>query len=169
MTLVRIGRIGRAHGLKGEVTLDGCSLDPGELQTVGTFEWRGKGGAVRPLAIESVRPMNHRLLVRFQGVDDREDAAELGLGELFADSERLPDPGPGMSYTFQLVGLRVVTDEGRELGRLEDVLATGANPVYVVQGERELLVPASPEVLQRVDLAEGVIVVRLPAGLEEAT
>jgi 16S rRNA processing protein RimM len=167
VTPIRIGRIGRAHGLRGEVTVDGCPLEPNELEAVGELEWRDREGAVRTLVIESVRPMNQRLLVTFRGVGDREQAVALGLGELYAESERLPDPGPGVSYTFQIVGLRVVTEEGRELGRLQDVLPTGANPVYIVQGERELLVPASPEVLRRVDLREGVIVVRLPAGLED--
>ena len=167
MTSIRIGRIGRAHGLRGEVTIDGCPLDSHELKAVGELEWRDRGGEVRALVIESVRPMNQRLLVQFRGVGDRVGAAALGLGELYADSERLPDPGPGVSYTFQIVGLRVVTEEGRELGRLQDVLPTGAHPVYVVQGERELLVPASPEVLKRVDFGEGVIVVKLPAGLED--
>jgi 16S rRNA processing protein RimM len=166
VTSVRIGRIGRAHGLRGEVTLDGCPLDPQELEAVAELEWR-REGAVRPLLIESVRPMNQRLLVCFRGVGDREQAVALRLGEVYADSERLPDPGPGVSYTFQIVGLRVVTEEGRELGRLQDVLPTGAHPVYVVRGARELLVPASPEVLKRVDFGEGVIVVKLPAGLED--
>ena len=83
------------------------------------------------------------------------------------ERERLPDPGPGVAYTFQLLGLRVETDEGRMLGTLEDIIQTGAHPVYVVRGERELMIPAAPEVLKRVDLAAGVITVVLPAGLED--
>jgi 16S rRNA processing protein RimM len=167
MASVRIGRIGRAHGLNGEVTLDDCDLTAEELSLLGSVTWRGRGGDERTLAVQAVRPVLGRLLVHFRGIDDRDRARELGLGELSADSERLPDPGPGMAYAFQLIGLAVETEDGRRLGVLESVLSTGANPVYVVQGEREWLVPATPEVVRRVDLTGGVITVALPAGLED--
>jgi len=167
VTQVRIGRIGRAHGLGGEVTLERCSLNAAELEAVADFEWRGKNGVVLPLTLTAARPMNHLMLVTFRGYSDRDHAAGLGLGELYAEASRLPDPGPGVSYTFQLIGLRVVTHDGRELGTLEDVLSTGAHPVYIVQGARELLIPATAEVVERVDFETGTIVVRLPAGLED--
>ena len=60
-----------------------------------------------------------------------------------------------------------MTEEGRTLGVLEDILPTGAHPVYVVRGMKELLVPAAPGVVLRVDTAARVIIVALPAGLEE--
>ncbi len=167
MASVRIGRIGRAHGLRGEVTIDDCSLTADELLLLGRITWSGRGGEQRTLTLEGVRPGPGRLLARFRGIDDRDRARELGLGELSVDSERLPDPGPGVAYAFQLVGLTVETEQGRRLGVLESVLPTGANPVYVVQGEREWMVPATPEVVRRVDLARGVITIALPAGLED--
>ena len=101
MASVRIGRIGRAHGLRGEVTLDHCDLTADELRALGSVTWRGRGGDERPLVVEAVRPMQGRLLVHFRGIDDRDRARELGLGEVSAESERLPDPGPGVVYTFQ--------------------------------------------------------------------
>ena len=167
MAGVRIGRVGRAHGLRGEVTIVDCDLTAEELQALGSVTWLARGQDERTLAIEAVRPMVGRLLVRFRGVDDRERARELSMGELSTEAERLPDPGPGMAYTFQLVGLAVETHDGRRLGALESVLLTGANPVYVVQGEREWMIPATPDVVRRVDLERGVITVALPAGLEE--
>lgn len=167
MASVRIGRVGRAHGLRGEVTLDDCDLTADELRGLGWVTWRGRGGDERSLAVEAVRPVHGRLLVRFLGIADRERARELGLGELSVDSERLPDPGPDVAYAFQLVGLRVETEGGERLGVLESILPTGANPVYVVRGEREWMVPATPEVVRRVDLERGVITVALPPGLED--
>jgi 16S rRNA processing protein RimM len=107
------------------------------------------------------------MIVRFDGILDRETAAKLTLGELWTEAERLPDPGPGVAYTFQLIGLRVVTEEGRGLGVLEEIIGTAAHPVYVVRGEKELLVPATSEVVKRVDLGGGVVTVALPLGLEE--
>jgi 16S rRNA processing protein RimM len=149
------------------VTLDGSSLTPEELLGLREFVWRGRGGTTHSLTLATARPMNARLLLCFQGCTERDHAAALTNGELLAERSKLPDPGPEAAYTFQLIGLRVETEEGRGLGELADIVNTGAHPIYVVRGERELLVPAAPGVLKRVSLTEGVIVVALPAGLEE--
>jgi 16S rRNA processing protein RimM len=165
--LVRVGRIGRVHGVHGELALEGSPLSAAELEVVRVFTWRGSRGQSLSLRLERVRPVHLGVLVTFEGYADRDRALELVRGELLAEADRLPDPGPGVVYTFQLIGLSVRTEEGRVLGTVADVIATGAHPVYVVRGERELLVPASREVLKRVDLAAGVITVSLPAGLED--
>jgi 16S rRNA processing protein RimM len=164
---VRIGRLGRTHGVQGELNLDGASLTPLELHAVKRFIWRRAGVAERVLTLVAARPALARMLVRFEGVTVREQAAQLTNGELWAAREALPDPGPGTAYTFQLVGLRVETEEGRVLGVLAEVISTGAHPVYVVRGARELLVPGVPGVVKRVDLEAGLMVVALPDGLEE--
>jgi 16S rRNA processing protein RimM len=164
---VRIGRLGRTHGVQGELNLDGNSLTPLELHAIKRFLWRRAGVAERELTLVAARPALTRMLVRFEGVTVREDAAQLTNGELWAARETLPDPGPGTAYTFQLVGLRVETEEGRVLGVIAEVISTGAHPVYAVRGERELLVPGAPGVVKRVDLEAGLMVVALPAGLEE--
>ncbi len=167
MAQVVVGRIGRPHGVKGEVTLGECSLTPLELHGIKRFTWRGRDGAERALELATVRPAIPRTLVRFRGVESRDRASELTNGELLVESEALPDAGPGTAYAFQLVGLAVETEEGRRLGTLQSIILTGAHPVYVVQGDREWLIPATPEVLKHVDLAAGRITVALPAGLEE--
>jgi 16S rRNA processing protein RimM len=167
MQLVRIGRLSRAHGVRGELSLEGSVLTPLELHEMKRFTWRGRGGETLDLTLETVRPAHDRMLVRFAGYDDRDRARTLAPGELLVEPARLPDPGPGVAYTFQLIGLEVVTAGGRRLGTLEDVISTGANPIYVVRGERELLVPAAPGVVQHVDMAARTITVELPAGLED--
>ena len=164
---MRIGRLGRPHGVHGELNLDGASFTPLELHALRTFVWRRAGLAERALTLETARPANARVLVRFAGVASREQAAELVNGELWVESAALPDPGPTTAYTFQLIGLRVETGAGRVLGRIADVVTTAGQPIYVVQGERELLVPGAPGVVTRMDLAAGLMVVELPSGLEE--
>ena len=159
--------MGRTHGVQGEVNLDGASLTPLELHAIKRFVWRRAGAAERVLTLLAARPALARMLVRFEEVTVREQAAELTNGELWAEREALPDPGPGTAYTFQLVGLRVETEEGRVLGVIAEVISTGAHPVYAVRGARELLVPGAPGVVKRVDLEAGLMVVALPAGLEE--
>jgi len=167
MNPVRIGRLGRPHGLRGELALDGASLDASELLAVRTFLWRGKRGEERTLRLSAARDVLPRPLLHFAGIHDRESAAELTNGELWADRDQLPDPGPGVAYTFQLIGSRVVTGEGRELGTLAEIWPSGAHPIYVVRGEREWLLPAHPGVVRNVDLKGGVITVDPPAGIED--
>jgi 16S rRNA processing protein RimM len=167
-SLVFLGRVGRPHGIAGEVYVDRTSLTADEWLAVGRVEWRGRGGASRPLELRAMRPTHDRLLAVFTGVRDREGAAELVNGELWGDAAKLPDPGPGMAYTFQLVGLRVVDSAGLELGTVRDITTAGAQPLYVVEhAGREVLLPAYEPFLKRVDLAAGVITVDPPAGLLE--
>ena len=167
MAPVRIGLIGRPHGVGGELVLGDCPLSLDELRAVGTFVWRGRDGRERALVLDSARDAHERFLVRFRGCEDREHARELTLGVLYAESSQLPDPGPRVAYAYQLIGLAVEAEDGRRLGVLESILPTGANRVFVVRGEREWLIPATEQVIRGVDLGRGVITVSLPPGLEE--
>ncbi len=164
---VQVGRLGKTHGLDGEMYLDSVSLTALELHEVKRFAWRRPGAPERALTLATARPALARTLVRFEGVDTREQAAALTNGGLWVDAGALPDPGPTTAYTFQLMGLRVETTEGRVLGTITDVITSGAQPIYVVRGEREILVPGVLDIVKRVDLAAGLMVVELPAGLEE--
>jgi 16S rRNA processing protein RimM len=136
------------------------------LLAIRRFTWR-RGTEEREVVLAGARPQVKRILAAFAGVRGREAAAELTNGTLWADDSVLPDPGPGVAYAFQLVGLRVETTEGRVLGTLAELMTSAANPIYVVRGEREWLIPGIPEVVRRVDLKGGVITVDLPAGLDE--
>ncbi len=168
MSWVLIGKLGRPHGLDGELHLDGCALSAAELLAMRTFSWRSPRGDARDLTLIAARPANARMLVSFSGIGSREAASELTNGELGAESSQLPDAGPGVAYHFQIMGLEVRTVEGRVLGAISDIIATGAHPVYVVQGDRELLIPGTPAIVQHVDLSARTMTVALPAGLEDA-
>jgi 16S rRNA processing protein RimM len=165
--LIEIGRLGRPHGLEGEQGLDLCTLTPDELLAMKTFLWRSPRGESRTLHLVTARRTGARMLVRFSGSADRDDAARLTNGRIFAEVERLPDPGPGVAYNFQLVGLDVVTEDGRALGTLAEIWPTPAHPVLVVRNGQEILVPATPQFVMSVSLDERRIVVRLLPGMEE--
>ncbi|MGH7741948.1 MAG: ribosome maturation factor RimM [Candidatus Eiseniibacteriota bacterium] len=164
---VTLGRLGRPHGLDGELALHMAALDSAELLELREFRWRGLRGDTRALTLTDARPVLPRMLVRFAGVNSREAAAPLVNGDLQVERKRLPDPGPGVAWTFQLIGCQVRTVEGRALGALEGILPSGAHPIYVVKGEREWLIPVVENVVRNVDLKSGVITVALPAGLED--
>jgi len=152
----------------GEFYVDRTSLTAAELGAVGQVEWRRRGVPPRTFAIGAVRATHDRPLVRLAGVETREAAAALTNGELWADAARLPDPGPGVAYTFQLVGLRALDAGGRELGTVRDVQLDTAQPLYVVErGGREHLYPGVAPFVRHVDLAAGTITFDLPPGFEE--
>ena len=168
MALIEIGRLGRAHGLKGEQVLEPCTLTALELHAVKSFTWRGADGATRPLTLATARTAHDRMLVRFVEARDRDGAGALTNGHLLVEAERLPDPGPGVAYNFQLIGLEVVTEEGRSIGTVAEIWPTPAHPVLVVRGPGEVLIPSVPEFVKAVDLAGRRITVRLLPGMEDA-
>ena len=167
MALIEIGRLGRPHGLHGEQGLGPCTLSPLELLTIKTFTWRGPDGTTRPLTLATARPANDKLLVRFDGSNNRAGASTLTNGCLLVEEERLPDPGPGAAYNFQLIGLEVVTEEGRSIGTVAEIWPSPAHAVLVVRGSGEVLIPSIPEFVKNVSIPERRITVRLLPGMEE--
>jgi 16S rRNA processing protein RimM len=167
MSLVEIGRLGRPHGLEGEQGLGPCTLTAPELLEVKSFLWRGPDGSNRTLTLATARAANQRLLVRFTAATDRAGASALTNGRLYVDSERLPDPGPGVAYNFQLIGLEVVTEDDRVVGTIAEIWPTPAHPVLVVRGHGEVLIPAISEFVKTVSLPQRRITVRLLPGMEE--
>lgn len=164
---MQLARVGRPHGLDGEVYLDRCALTPEQLMALGTVEWR-KGDRRRTLTLRQVRPTHDRLLVMFAEVLLRSIAATLTPGELWVEAERLPDPGPNSVYTFQLVGLTAVTPGGDRIGTVRDVIQNAGQQLFAIDRDgRELLVPAFGAFLKRVDLAAGIAELDLPAGFDE--
>jgi 16S rRNA processing protein RimM len=162
-----IGRITGAHGIRGEVKVEVLTDYPERFQA-GARVLLGTEREAEPVEIETARPHQEAMLVKLGSVPDR-NAAELLRGQLLlipAD-EAMP-LGENENYVHDLIGLVVETTEGRELGKLTEVLYTGANDVYVVAGPSgEILIPALREVILTVNLSEGRMVVSLPEGLTD--
>ena len=160
--------MGRPHGVDGELYVDGCPFGPGELQAFGTLEWRdARGGKQRTVTLTSVHEAVRRLLVTFAGVTTREAAAALVGGTLWTEAERLPDAGPGRSYAFELLGMRVVDTSGQELGTVADVMFNAGQPLLALAGPGGKLLPCQPPFLKHLDRAAGVITLDLPPGFDE--
>jgi 16S rRNA processing protein RimM len=160
---IAVGYVRGPHGLDGELKVESLSDNP-ERFTIGAAFRAGDGS----VTIRSLRSHRGALLIGFEGVGTREQADELrGLLLEVPETELVPLE-EGQYYRFQLIGLEVRDGEGNVLGRLEEVLDTGANDVYIVRNdESELLVPAIEPAIERVDLSKGVMTVRLIPGLEE--
>lgn len=160
-----VGRVVRAHALGGELRVHSFAASGINMQAGRTVYLDGVGRRV-----QRSRPDRDAWIVKLQGIGSR-TAAEPYRGALIevpdAEVRRESDES---YFVHELVGLRVLTADGRELGRLVEVLQPGANDVYVVVGERgEILVPAIAEVIDRIDVREGVVVITpLPGLLDES-
>jgi 16S rRNA processing protein RimM len=117
--------------------------------------------------VERARLAGTQVLLKLQGIDDR-DAAEAQRGAMVEVPEREAWKLPrGRFYWHQIIGLRVRTPEGRELGTVKEILETGANDVYVVDTERgEMLVPAIKDVVKGIAPHRGVMTVEPLPGME---
>lgn len=162
-----VARIGRAHGIKGEVTVEVRTDEP---------ETRLAPGAVlatdpprpQPLTIERGRVHSGRLLLRFEGVNDRSAAEALRNTLLIAEVDPDEQPeDPEEFYDHQLVDLDVVTSDGRAVGRVEEIAHPPGQDLLVVRREdgSEALVPFVTEIVPEVDLASQRIVIEPPPGL----
>lgn len=164
--LVTIGRIAGTHGYKGTVKVAPLTDFPERFQGLQQV-YLNQAGVVRPVTVESAVPHNKMILVNLRGVESKEDAHAF-RGALLMVEEKDVYPLPeGVYYHFQLVGLQVIDSQHGLLGELAEVLETGANDVYLVRSPEygEILIPAISEVIQSVDLEQGVMQVTLLPGL----
>lgn len=159
-----VGFLRRPHGVKGEILMSVHTDFPERLKTGKTVF---VGDSYQPMVMASLRPHASGMLVRFRGIKTSEDAGQYRNTWVFVPTADRPALPEGEYYHHQLIGLNVVTDEGRELGVLADVLETGANDVYVVRNAEgtETLIPAIPSVVLEVRLADRVMRVHILDGL----
>jgi 16S rRNA processing protein RimM len=159
-----VGRIGRPHGLRGEVTVDVRTDFPDQRFALGA---QLRSDTDRTLTVETVRPHRGALLVRFTGVADRAAAAELRGQTLRIDAAQLPDlDDPDEFYDHQLEGLAAVGPSGAALGTVREVIHAPASDLLVLDtGHGEVLVPFVRDIVPEVNLAAGRVVLDPPAGL----
>jgi 16S rRNA processing protein RimM len=166
-----VGRVVKAHGITGEVVVEIRTDDPDTRFAPGS-SLRGRpsrGGPESRYVVESVRDHSGRLLVRLDGVADR-NAAESLRGTLFiVDSGDLPPiDDPDEFYDHQLEGLQVVTTTGTSVGSVAEVLHTAAGELLSVRTEQgEVLVPFVSAIVTSVSLADQRIEIDPPEGLLE--
>jgi 16S rRNA processing protein RimM len=164
-----VGRVGRPHGLRGEVTVEVRTDDPEQRFVAGSClatvpAERG------PLTVARSRWHSGRLLVMFAGHEDRNAAEELRDTLLAIDSDQLgPLDDPEEFYDHDLIGLQVVTVVGEPVGAVADVVHPGQD-LLVIEGSgprsgAEILVPFVAAIVPEVDVAAGRLVIDPPPGL----
>lgn len=166
---VAVGRISRAHGIRGDVFVDVKTDDPGDRFAAGSVlvtDPAGRG----PLTIISATPHGRGWRICFDGVDDRNAAEQLRGTMLVIDSDELPPTGdPDLFHDAELVGLDAVGTDGDPLGEVTDVLHGAGGDSLVVSrlGGGETLIPFVRAIVVQVDVGAGRVVIDAPPGLLE--
>jgi 16S rRNA processing protein RimM len=165
-----VGQIVGAHGLNGELKVEAYSDFPQRFAP-GAVLFLGED--LEPVTIASTRPHKTNLLIQIEEVNNRNEAEDVRGLWLYVPQTEAASLEEGEYWIHDIIGLQVVTTDGLQLGTISDVMTTGANDVYVVrqapgaavnQG-RDILLPAIADVVDRVDLEQGIMVIRLLDGL----
>jgi 16S rRNA processing protein RimM len=152
---VTVGRITGVYGVKGWLRIYSYTEPRGNILEYNPWLLRLADGW-RSVELLDGRVQGKGVIAHLAGCEDRDQAARWMDAEIAVRREQLPAAGAGEYYWRDLIGLRVITTAGEELGIVDHLLETGANDVLVVQGKREVLIPyALGEVVTAVDLEAG--------------
>jgi len=165
--LILLGKITKPHGIRGEVKIYPYSGQPENfLHYREIFVGREEGGERIPYTIDTARLQGNSVLVKLTGCTSRNDAEALVGSEIWLRRQDLPALDQDEYYLVDLEGKTALTEDGREIGRITGIMATGAHDVLSVTGRgREYLIPLRPEFIVRMDDRE--VVLQLPPGLLE--
>lgn len=161
-----VGVVTAPHGIRGEVRLRPETEFPERLPSLPEIRLRYPDGREERRRILGGRFHRGQVLLRLEGIDTRDEAEALRGARALIDLEQAAPLPEGRYYEHQILGLRVLTPEGEELGRIQEILHGPANDVYVAG---PYLIPATRDAVLRLDPDEGVLVVRSKAYLEGET
>ena len=163
---LRVGVITSTHGVKGEVKVFPTTDDAGRFKQLKEV-LLDTGKERIPMEIEQVKFFKNMVILKFKGFDSINDIEIYKGKDLLVTRDHAVKLGPDENFIVDLIGLKVMTDEGEELGTLTDVIQTGANDVYEVtmENKKTLLLPAIKQCILNVDLEEGKVLVHVMDGL----
>ncbi len=166
--LFQIGYITDTHGLKGEVKVFPTTDDVRRFDVLeDTILVTPKGEKIS-LVAEKARYFKNLVILKFKDYDDINDVEKFKKSELYVTRENAIPLEEGEYYLKDLYGLKVITDEGEDLGIIDDIIETGANDVYVVKGDSgEVLIPNIKQCVLKVDPENGTMEVHLLDGLRD--
>lgn len=165
--LLRVGVITQTHGIRGEVKVFPTTDDPNRFKKLKEVIL-DTGKEKIDMEIAGVKFFKNMVILKFKGIDNINDVEKYKKAELYVTRENAVKLEPGEYFIADLIGMKVTSDEGEDLGILEDVLQTGANDVYIVKKDgNELLIPAIKDCRLDVNVEEGTMLVHLLPGLRD--
>lgn len=167
--LYTVGKIVNTHGIRGELKIVPQTDFPEERFTKGSklVFFNPELGSTLPVTVESSRFHKNMAIVRFQGYDDINEVEKYKGWLLKVEEQYLSELEDEEFYYHEIIGCRVYTEEGEELGTISDILSPGANDVWVVERPKgkPLLLPYIDDVVLGVDVEQKRVTVRLMEGL----
>ena len=164
-----IGKIVNTHGVKGEMRVKPSTDDIKRFEKLKEIQLEVKGGT-KTYELTSVRYHKDFVLIKLKGIETMDDAELLKNTLIRIDRKDSLPLSEDEYYQCDLYDLEVMTEEGRNLGILTDIIITGSNDVYVVtnpETKKEILLPAIKQCIKKVDIANRQMIVHLMKGLEE--
>jgi 16S rRNA processing protein RimM len=163
-----VGKIVNTQGIRGEVRVISQTDFPEERYQVGNVLYLFQNGK-QPIELEITSHRKHKNfdLLKFKGHDNINDVEKYRDGILKVSEDELQDLEENEFYYHEIIGLEVVTTEGKALGKIKEILSPGANDVWVVQrkGKKDALIPYIDSVVKDVNLERGVVTIELMEGL----
>ncbi|UCD84922.1 MAG: 16S rRNA processing protein RimM [Deltaproteobacteria bacterium] len=164
--LISVGKVSRAHGIKGRFIVVPYDRSGEGFRKISRIFLRSREGGLRECRVQSAAPYKKWFLLQVEGWEKIEDVEKFLGAEVLVDKEDLPEVSEGEYYCFDIIGMKVITEEGRGLGEVQEIIATGSNDVYVTRDDsKEYLIPAIDEVVLKVDLNKREIIIRPKEGL----
>ena len=164
--LLEIGEVVRPHGLKGRIKAKSYLVSKGSTHRLDEVFIRKSKEPVVRFRIKTLQVERKILFLELEGIEDVDAAARLVGCQILISPDKLEKLPEDEYYWHELRGLRVMTETGQSLGRIESIVPGENHDVYVCAGnELEILLPAIGEVIRKVDIDAGVMVVRLLKGL----
>jgi len=150
--LLVIGKVLKPHGTGGKVKVFPYTDSPETYQEADILYMKGANGTLTPLHVSSIASLKGKVILGADEIASMEKAEEARGCEILIDKDRLNKLPDGEYYQYELIGLDVVTVAGENLGKIEEILPTGSNDVFVVRsGEKEHLIPALKDVIKEID------------------
>ena len=163
---LRVGVITTTHGVRGEVKVFPTTDDPGRFKDLKKV-LLDTGKEMLPFEIEGVKFFKQMVILKFKGIDNINDIEKYRGKDLMIPREEAVPLEEGEYFIFDLIDSVVLTEDGKELGVLSEILTTAANDVYVVKTSagKEVLIPSIKECILDVDVDNKKIIVHLLEGL----
>ena len=164
-SLLLIGKVTRPHGLEGLVRIWSYARSEASFLDAKRIFLRSVSGEIHEFFVTSVKPLKNILLMRLEGIDSADDAEKYRDAEVFISKETLTREDDEF-FWYEILGLRVYLETGEYLGTVSRVMSRGGNDIYVVKdGNKEILIPATYEVVKEIDLENGEMIITPMEGL----
>jgi 16S rRNA processing protein RimM len=161
-----IGKIVKSCGLRGRMKAVSYLESNDKLQDLNELYISYGNDTKGPFRLKGIRSRGKSFFLEIEGVESFQSAKALIGCQVLIPADKLEKLPEGEYYWRDMIGLKVVTEGGRILGVIDSIFPTGSNDVYVCSGgEREILLPGTADVIRKIDIDRGMMVVRLLEGL----